>query len=198
MKKTLLMLTLAAMTAGMTVPAQAAEEEKLVPDTDMISSQTAFFIARSGDSAMPVYVTKNPSIYNKQELANGTIIESYFDAKTDTVFVKRNGEITSAYNQDHKIANVKHDEERLIPDTTLISSQTNLVVKGTGNSASPNYVTGNPSIYNKQELADGTIIESYLDTKTDTVYVKRDGKITSSYKPASIQDEIAAMEFDSE
>lgn len=99
MKKLFLAMAISTMMAGMATTSSAAE--RLVPDTSLITSASQLVIEGCGESAIPVHISGNPTIYNRQQLASGVVMEAYLDANTDTVYVMRDGvtvDTTKIYN----------------------------------------------------------------------------------------------------
>ena len=70
-----------------------ANANEYVPDTDKISSESELVIFNAGtDSETPLWVSHNPSCYNKQELRSGTW-EAFIDVDTETTYVYHNGKL---------------------------------------------------------------------------------------------------------
>lgn len=103
MKKLFLAMSISTMIAGMAATSSAAE--RLVPDTSLITAAPELVIEGTGESAMPVWKSSNPTIHNRQLLASGTVMEAYLDTSTDTVHVLRDGETVDTF----KIYNISED-----------------------------------------------------------------------------------------
>lgn len=70
-----------------------ANANEYVPDTDLISAEMEQVIVNPGtDSEMPVWVSHNPTCYNKQELKTGTW-ECFVDVDAEVTYVYYNGEL---------------------------------------------------------------------------------------------------------
>lgn len=70
-----------------------ANANEYVPDTDLISAEMEQVIVNPGtDSEMPVWVSHNPTCYNKQELKTGTW-ECFVDVDAEVTYVYHNGKL---------------------------------------------------------------------------------------------------------
>ena len=70
-----------------------ANANEYVPDTDAISAENELVIIDEGyDNAHAVWVSHNPTCYNKQELKTGTW-ECFIDVDAEVTYVYHNGEL---------------------------------------------------------------------------------------------------------
>lgn len=88
MKKLLLALAIATLTFTATTDVSAAE--RMLPDTNLISSKTKLVVVGNGKNVRSVYVSQNPTMYNRQKIAAG-VIEGSYDSKTNSINVMLNG-----------------------------------------------------------------------------------------------------------
>lgn len=69
-----------------------AHANEYVPDTSKITSGMKYVIVGKGDGRTPMWVSKNPTCYNKQEVKLGTY-ESWVDVNEGIVYVYRDGKL---------------------------------------------------------------------------------------------------------
>lgn len=87
------LLTILVLSLSLFSLAAVASANEYVPDTNAINSDNELIIVDEGfDSAMPVWISHNPTCYNAQELRSG-IWESFIDVETETVYVYKNGNL---------------------------------------------------------------------------------------------------------
>lgn len=77
--------------------------------------------------------------------------------------------------------NLNVSANEYLPDTDLITAQNELVIVGSGDGATPVWISKNPTCYNKQVLKTG-VWESWIDTDENIVYVVKDGNVVKTVK----------------
>lgn len=67
-----------------------AHANEYVPDTEKITADMEYVIIGEGDSATPMWISHNPTCYNKQDLKTG-VYESWIDVNEEIVYVYKDG-----------------------------------------------------------------------------------------------------------